>query len=384
MTQKRKPGIVAGLPNSVYHGGEDYSKSSLDIINKSPMHFKASRDAGQRESTPAQRKGTIIHSGVLEPSKFWDEYVLPLKKEDHPDAIFGKDQLVEMIEKLNEDRRPKLSGSGSKKDLIDRIIEEGSDKPFAELDAMKAADLKIVIAEMNEDREGLLSTRGTTQELVEILKGEGVEVQMWSDLVAEHEVANEDKETITEEEAAEVEAIRAAVQAHPVASKLLNEEDGEAELSCFWTDPKTGLELRCRPDFWNKKLNIIVDLKTSRDASYEGFCKSINDWRYHVQEAFYRDGINETIKQAKLGIKPVSKFVFVVIEPVAPYAIGVYTIDPLSQKIGQIEYRKNLDTLAECLEKDEWPGYPVQVQTAGLPEWKLRQWEFENAEGEAA
>ena len=69
-------GIFEGIPNADYHGGPGISKSGLDKIRRSPLHYRASLEA-QKEPTAAQREGTIIHDLVLEPDTFWDRYTKP-------------------------------------------------------------------------------------------------------------------------------------------------------------------------------------------------------------------------------------------------------------------------------------------------------------------
>lgn len=70
------PGVYSGISNDDYHGGAGISKSGLDLIRRSPMHYKAVIDnPEQRESTPAQAFGTAFHALILEPDVFAVEYV---------------------------------------------------------------------------------------------------------------------------------------------------------------------------------------------------------------------------------------------------------------------------------------------------------------------
>ena len=78
-----KAGVYDGLSNAQYHGGPGDSKSGLDLIHRSPLHYKAARDAREsgeeREETAAQRIGTALHALILEPEVFAANYVVAPK-----------------------------------------------------------------------------------------------------------------------------------------------------------------------------------------------------------------------------------------------------------------------------------------------------------------
>lgn len=324
MIEPLKPGIYAGIPNAEYHSGRGVSKSGLDLVRKSPLHYKSAVEAGPREPTPDMRIGTMAHDLILEPGEFWNRYATPFV--------------------------PAVEGALATTD-----------------------DIKNRLKEMGE------KVSGRKDELIERLRAADPEAVFLDDLKAAYIDETAGKEIITVEELERVEAIRDAVMAHPIAGKLLTPGEGEAEMSCYWTDEKTGLLCRVRPDFWRND-DIVVDLKTTRDASPDGFPKSIAQFRYHVQEAFYTDGIEQAIKQGNVARKKPRAFVFVVVEKVAPFAVAVYRLDSESVDIGRREYREDLDRFAECKASDTWPGYGDKIQLTGLPAWRLAQEDM----GEAA
>jgi exodeoxyribonuclease VIII len=72
-------GIYAGISNEDYHAGPGISKSGLDLVARSPLHYwqgylNPRRD--QREETAAMRLGTAIHTMILEPDTFRSRYAL--------------------------------------------------------------------------------------------------------------------------------------------------------------------------------------------------------------------------------------------------------------------------------------------------------------------
>lgn len=72
-----QPGIYSDISNEDYHSGEGVSKSGLDLIRKSPMHYKARIEASNdREPTTAQAIGSAFHSLLLEPEDFAVRYIV--------------------------------------------------------------------------------------------------------------------------------------------------------------------------------------------------------------------------------------------------------------------------------------------------------------------
>jgi exodeoxyribonuclease VIII len=77
-----------------------------------------------------------------------------------------------------------------------------------------------------------------------------------------------------------------AVNAHPAASQLL--AGAERELSLFWTDARYHVPCKARYDARNH--GLVMDLKTTQDASPEGFARQAANLLYHCQAAHYFSG----------------------------------------------------------------------------------------------
>ncbi len=152
-------------------------------------------------------------------------------------------------------------------------------------------------------------------------------------------------------------AMTASIQQHQVASDLL--KNGQPETSVFWQHPATNLECKCRPDWWRQDDGIVVDLKTTDDASPAAFARSVANYRYHVQAAHYLMGT-----QAK-------RFIFIAIEKKAPYAVAVYELDGPALLEGHALRERDLDQYASCLEFGTWPGYAPAIQPLALPRWAI-------------
>lgn len=387
-------GVYRGIENRDYHGGPGVSKSGLDLVRKSPAHYRAvvtAANDNERSPTAAQALGTALHCLVLEPAEFVKSYTLALRRSDVPEAIDDREQLVAMVQELNVGRLPKLPTSGSKAELVARIIDAqfgglATDEDAAALDGMKGAELKARIEQLNESRQGLLSTSGTRHELADILRANGKPVTLWSDVQAEWMQNNGHRIVLSEEQWTQLHTMRDAIMAHPAAGKLLA-APGEAELSAYWheqvVDQATGdvidtVLCRVRPDYWRKD-GIIVDLKSTEDASREGFARSIAKWRYHVQDPFYRDGLTKALHQCGgfEDFAPPRAFVFIAVEKDAcivdgvAKGVAVYTLDDDSLSLGRMEYQQDLRSYAACMRDDSWPGYSTRITQIKLPAWQF-------------
>ena len=69
-----KPGKYESLSNEEYHAGPGLSKSGMDLLLKSPLHYLAAQQEEQKP-TPSMIFGTAVHAAVLEPDLFTERYV---------------------------------------------------------------------------------------------------------------------------------------------------------------------------------------------------------------------------------------------------------------------------------------------------------------------
>ena len=148
-------------------------------------------------------------------------------------------------------------------------------------------------------------------------------------------------------------------------AKLIYDIKGQTELSYFWDD--TGLvKGKCRPDWISDDGNIIVDIKTTTDASPKGFQKSISTWGYHLQLAWYMRGLQ------KLGI-PCNEFIFIAIEKTPPFSVGVYSADREMILFGNQEINKLVVDIDKALNDKNFPDYTPEIMSLGLPPWMIEK-----------
>lgn len=141
-------------------------------------------------------------------------------------------------------------------------------------------------------------------------------------------------------------------------------QGGVAEQSAYWTDDKTGLLCRVRPDLVVP--GAIIDLKTTTDAGPQAFASSVAKFGYHLQASMYLEG------WASAGGDETCVFQFIAVEKEPPYAFAVYMLDMNAMTEGEAIFRNALDTYKKCQDQKSWPSYPNTVERLSLPNWAYR------------
>jgi exodeoxyribonuclease VIII len=149
-----------------------------------------------------------------------------------------------------------------------------------------------------------------------------------------------------------------------IARELLKE--GTPELSVWFDDPLTNLRCKIRPDML-KNNDIIIDLKSTKNGSPEGFYWEIKKYGYNYQAAFYTRGVN--LAYAAAGVKRKAKaFIIIAIENFPPHEVACYMIPEEEIAEAQIQINASLEKYATCLKTDTWPGYPDKIMIPGKQE----------------
>jgi exodeoxyribonuclease VIII len=169
-------------------------------------------------------------------------------------------------------------------------------------------------------------------------------------------------------------AMRDALLAHPLASKLLG-APGRTEVTVLfsipvWKNRETG-EIACQPESPGKgfvragevackaridKLiswenwSTVLDLKTDRDASLAGFGKACEKFSYHAQAAMYLDALDILAPRKR-------RFIHVVVDKRPPHDVAVRELDEPELREGRAAYRFALATYIQCKKSGVWPAY---------------------------
>jgi hypothetical protein len=122
---------------------------------------------------------------------------------------------------------------------------------------------------------------------------------------------------VSPKERAQILAEVRAIKANPAAAELIA-SISEHEISAYWTNAD-GDNLKCRFDALTAD-GLAIDLKTTREADIlSGFWKSVIDFKYHLQDAWYRRGMEAC------GIEP-APLRFIVISTSLPHDCQVVTL----------------------------------------------------------
>lgn len=177
---------------------------------------------------------------------------------------------------------------------------------------------------------------------------------------AAHIAAAGKRTVVTVEMVEQARMMRKVLEKHFVWNYL---EHGVSEGSVFWSED--GIECKARLD-WVKNShagNIVIDYKTSADASPEAFSRSVDKFGYHIQAAHYSKGF-----EAAYGEQP-KAFIFVAQEKEPPYAVGAYMIEPQDIVTGDMYRQKALNAIREGRKTGIWNGYTKKIETITLPTW---------------
>ena len=176
---------------------------------------------------------------------------------------------------------------------------------------------------------------------------------------AAFQIEAEGKEIVTAEELDLLAGISDAVWNHAGCARALG-MIAEVETSISWE--LDGVDCRCRPDAILTN-GVLLDVKTTRGATADEFAKSVAQYRYHVQAAFYSDGYRAAFGEAPKG------FIFLAVETTAPHLCAIYVASAAMILRGRADYERDLETFRFCRSTDEWPGLPVTPTVIDLPKW---------------
>ena len=293
-----------------YHRNKDaVGHSSLVRIMRSPAHFQE-YVTHPPEPSPAMAFGTAVHSAILEPAAFASDY-----------AVFDESLLEGTLQSLDDFKTA-------------------------------AADLGIKVGKMKKD------------EIKDAIKAADVDSRcvFREDVIAR---LYEGKEILTPTMMLAIRSIQISISRHSGASRLLS--NGMAEMSGFWSDPETGLQCKCRPDWLvmaDGSITGIADVKTCVDASADGFARSIASLGYDLQAAFYQDGIKAITGRTL-------PFYFIAVEKDGPHAAVAYRASDDLIEVGRAKYRGALLLLRWCRDNNRWPAYQPngEIEAIELPRW---------------
>jgi exodeoxyribonuclease VIII len=183
---------------------------------------------------------------------------------------------------------------------------------------------------------------------------------------AEYQAAvAEGKTVVTQETREEIIALADGVLRHKAWRALAGPEP-ICERSFYWTDERTGLLLRCRPDAMrvldiDDGLARITDLKFVADPRPHAFTRQVKSLGYDFSAAMYCAGV-----EAVLGIP--CQYLWIAARAKGN-AVAVYDAAPWLPQARET-YHRTLGTLAECERTGVYPDlHGERVVALERPIW---------------
>lgn len=142
---------------------------------------------------------------------------------------------------------------------------------------------------------------------------------------------------------------------NPILKDLITE--GVPEIASFWE--YRGRKCKGKADLFlesSKHGRVVIDFKKTQDASHSAFSRSVFNYNYDLQAAWYQRGFKA------------DKVLFVPVEENYPHAFGIYDADPWLERGGKLADRL-LDRLEECEASKVWPWYTSGIELIMPPAW---------------
>ncbi len=386
MTEQYQPqaAIEYDVSNEDYRSAAGDSATFLKGCLKSVKHAMT-----PKPRTKTLDEGLKVHEFILERQKFLATYRSGPNPDDHPMAIFEKSDMVAIVEKMNESRKPKLKKPAGRDKLLEELAKDSKEHlaSVQDLSKLTVADIKTKIDEINAQPDrGLISTTGSTVELAKAAREHGWEGECWAEIVEYNDYTNREEgfETLPYGEYSKYESMYSSLIGHlKVGSEMekeANKQLGEGEvpsvvmqwlLYAFLTPGvlKTEVSMfgendKCRVDsmFSVNGLNFAFDLKKTVDASEEGFPKQCARLHYDMQAVHYSAVAKE------VGM-PFYEFGFIAIEAEEPYAVNICLLDDNFAFEGNRKRNYAKKRLKAYKESGKLYAYKPELKTLVMPAW---------------
>lgn len=133
--------------------------------------------------------------------------------------------------------------------------------------------------------------------------------------------------------------------------------DIDFEVKVDWECRFTGQKCHTRLDGVSKSRNVIVELKTTTNASTPKIIQEIRKFMYHHKAWFQKEGFEQGLGRGKLD-----HYLFIFIEKQAPfYGVNTVRLGEETMKSAGVEVVDLLDEIKKCKEKDYFYGYEGEI-----------------------
>lgn len=178
--------------------------------------------------------------------------------------------------------------------------------------------------------------------------------------------AHADHVILNAREHGRAQAMLARLKAHPLAAALMFADGNVYEQTIHWSIGRRACT--SRPDVRNRQTRVLIDYKTTQDASEARFQPQA--WRmfYPAQLEFYGQAL-----EVAEGWRP-THYYLIAQETRAPYDVTVHEVSPACREVSAKIIRLWWEKLQGCELEDVWPGQSACALRFEAQEAKA--WEF--------
>lgn len=193
----------------------------------------------------------------------------------------------------------------------------------------------------------------------------------WLCGVHEADDSSEIQSAITEDQHLKIRAMHESILRCDAAREILN-APGQNELVGIFDRMIQGdgwsHEVKCKMkiDGIRESWEAVFDIKTCESAAPGEFTKSIGNFGYHRQGAFYIDALE------RLGVK-VKHFIIIAVEKEPPFGTAVYRLTSDSIELGRDQNERLMVTYAACERTGHWHGYEATFNDISVPDYIIRK-----------
>lgn len=173
--------------------------------------------------------------------------------------------------------------------------------------------------------------------------------------------ASSGKTIITPDQYESVKRMAESIARHPAFVAFTSHTDCVREVAIRANDLETGLPLKCKPDL--RVPGWIIDIKTTSDASPDGWCRQAASLGYARQAAHYLDVVHS-------GLGHSCRFAHVVVQSSPPWECAAYYLEDTDIEHARQQNARTKRKLKACYESNVWvEPQGVEILRIKLPRW---------------
>lgn len=201
---------------------------------------------------------------------------------------------------------------------------------------------------------------GTKRELAYRLRTHIPDFKIYEELM--DEVEAQGKKSISPITLKKLNDINDKIMAHPKVGEWLRLADKEKK--GYWSH-ESGVVMPFVADafFIHKNVGICFDLKVTTYFEPKRFERNLFESGYHMQAAIYCNAISE------IELQSFENFLFVTIEPTAPYRVRYIQLDNAALEAGKVELNHYMKQFKTCYENNNFSSRDSEITQVSLASW---------------